>query len=138
MAWNVLGVCDMMSWVEFLLHFYHLVEILLDLESCPVTVRIYLRYQPILSFPLWLKFISFFFSLFLYLSWIIYCKCRGNNKNWNTMLGIWLEEKLLESIVKNTVESGIVSSRRCPRVFLHIGLKFTSDREDFFAEFCIF
>ena len=30
-----------------------------------------------------------------------------------------------------------MSSRRCPKVFLHIGLKFTFDREELFVEMCI-
>ena len=37
-------------------------------------------------------------------------------------------------IVKHTGESAIVSSRRRPIVFLHLGLKFTSDREDLLVE----
>ena len=46
------------------------------------------------------------------------------------MLGIGLEEILLVSIVKHAGESAIVSSRRFPREFLQIELKFPSDRED--------
>ena len=54
------------------------------------------------------------------------------------MIGFLLEEKLLASIVKKTEDSCIVSSRRFPIVFLHLGLKFTSDREDLLFEMCIF
>ena len=42
------------------------------------------------------------------------------------------------SIVKHTGESVIVSSRRCPRKILHIGLKTPSGREDFLVEVYIF
>ena len=38
------------------------------------------------------------------------------------------EEILLEIIVKHTGESSIVSKRKCPIVFLQIGLKLLSDR----------
>ena len=65
------------------------------------------------------------------------CCCRGTNKKLTTMQGIGLEEIFLVSIVKNTGESDMVSSRICPRLFLHIGLKFTSDREYFLVEMCI-
>ena len=44
------------------------------------------------------------------------------------------EEKTLVIIVKHTVESSIVSSKIFPRVFLHLGLKFPSDREGFLVE----
>ena len=44
------------------------------------------------------------------------------------MQGIGLEEIILAIIVNNTRDSAIVSSRICPRVLLHIGLKFTSNR----------
>ena len=53
------------------------------------------------------------------------------------MLGIGLEEKILERIVKNTGDSAIVFSRIFPRVFLHIKLKFTFDGEELFVEMCI-
>ena len=53
------------------------------------------------------------------------------------MLGVVLEEILLVSTVKHTVESSIVSSRICPRVFTYLGLKFPSDKEDFFVEIYI-
>ena len=53
------------------------------------------------------------------------------------MLGLGLKEKLFVRIVKNTGELAIVSSERFPRVFLHIGLKFTYNREDFLVEICI-
>ena len=43
------------------------------------------------------------------------------------MWGLGLEEIILVSTVKYTAESAIVSSRRFPRVFIHIGLKFPSD-----------
>ena len=50
------------------------------------------------------------------------------------MLGIGLEEILLVTIVNNTLESDIVSRKRFPRVFLRLGLKFPSYREDFLVE----
>ena len=45
---------------------------------------------------------------------------------------------LLVIIVKRARESAIVSSRRVPRVFLPLGLKFSSDRENFHVEMYIF
>ena len=54
------------------------------------------------------------------------------------MLGLGLEEKLLAKIVNNTREPDMVSRWRCPRVFFHIGMKFTSDREDSFVEMSTF
>ena len=48
-----------------------------------------------------------------------------------------MEETLLLIIVNHTVELAIVSSIRCTRVFLHLGMKFTSDREDFLVEMYI-
>ena len=53
------------------------------------------------------------------------------------MQGIVSEDILLVGIVKHTGWSAIVSSRICPRVFLHLGLKFPSDREDFLVGMCI-
>ena len=40
-------------------------------------------------------------------------------------------------IVNHTGDSSIVSIRICTRVFIHIGLKFISDREDFLVEIYI-
>ena len=40
--------------------------------------------------------------------------------------------------VNNTGYSSTESSRKLPRVFLQIILKFNSDREDFLDEICIF
>ena len=40
-------------------------------------------------------------------------------------------------IVNNIAESAIVSSRICTGVFLHLGLKLPSDREDFLVEMWI-
>ena len=48
-----------------------------------------------------------------------------------------MEEIILLRIVKNIGESAITSSTRCTRVFFQIGLKFPSDREDFFVEMYI-
>ena len=48
-----------------------------------------------------------------------------------------MEEILLVSIVNHTVNSVIVYSRICPRVFIHIGMEFPSDREDLLVEMCI-
>ena len=42
------------------------------------------------------------------------------------------------SIVNHTEESAIVTSRRCPRLFLQLALKFPSDGEDFLVEMNIF
>ena len=46
--------------------------------------------------------------------------------------------QLLEKVVKHTGESAIVSSRICPRVFIQLGMKFTSDRDDLLVEMRIF
>ena len=40
MAWNVLGVCAMSSWVDFLKHCYNLVDLVLDLELWSTTLVI--------------------------------------------------------------------------------------------------
>ena len=40
-------------------------------------------------------------------------------------------------IVNHAGDSAIVASRICPRVFLHLGLKFCSSREDFLVEMYI-
>ena len=48
-----------------------------------------------------------------------------------------MEEILLVSIVNHTGNSVIVYSRICPRVFIHIGMEFPSDREDLLVEMCI-
>ena len=53
------------------------------------------------------------------------------------MQGLGSEEILLVSTVNNTGESAIVSSRIFPRVFIHLGLKFASDREDLLVEMCM-
>ena len=53
------------------------------------------------------------------------------------MRGIELEEILLIITVNHTGYSAIVSITVCSRVFIHIRLKFTSDREDFLAEIYI-
>ena len=45
-----------------------------------------------------------------------------------------MKEIILTRIAKHTVDSDIVFSRRCPRVFIHPGLKFTYDREYFLVE----
>ena len=49
-----------------------------------------------------------------------------------------MEEIISVIIVSHTRESAIVSSRRCPIVFLQLGLKFPSDREYFLVEIYIF
>ena len=49
-----------------------------------------------------------------------------------------LEDIILVIIVNNTRESATVSSRIRPRVFLQIGIKFPSDREDFYFGMYIF
>ena len=48
-----------------------------------------------------------------------------------------MEYKLLVIIVNHSGYSTIVSSRICTRLFLHIGLKSPSDREDSLVEMCI-
>ena len=54
------------------------------------------------------------------------------------MLWIGLEDILLVGILNNNGESAIISSRRYKRLFLHLGLIFTSDREDFISKMYIF
>ena len=53
------------------------------------------------------------------------------------MLGLGLEEISLVRIVNHDGDSAMVSSGICPRVFLLLGLKFHSDREEFLVEMCI-
>ena len=53
------------------------------------------------------------------------------------MLELGLEEIILVRIVKHSGESSIVSSKRFPRVFLQLGLKFLSDKEYFHVEIYI-
>ena len=48
-----------------------------------------------------------------------------------------LEFIILVSTVNHTGESAIESSRRCLRLFLHIGQTFPSDKEDLFVK-CVF
>ena len=64
----------------------------------------------------------------LYIAWHCACQCRGTKINGTTMWGLGLEDILLVSIVKHTGDSVIVSSMIFPRVFIHIGMEFTSDR----------
>ena len=49
-----------------------------------------------------------------------------------------MEDILFVIIVNHTVESDILSTRIHQILFLQLGLKFTSDREDVFFEMCIF
>ena len=77
-------------------------------------------------------------TLFLSLSWHFYCQCRETNKNGTTMWGFGLEEILLLIIFKHVGESAIVYSSICPRVFLHLGMKFPYDRKDLLVEIFIF
>ena len=48
-----------------------------------------------------------------------------------------MEHIVLLSIVKHTGESAIVCSRTCPILYVYIGMKVTSDREDFHVEMYI-
>ena len=73
--------------------------------------------------------------LSFYLAWI--CACKGIRKNGTTTWGIELEHIVLLRIVNHTGESAIVYSRTCPRLYVHIGMKVTSDREDFHVEMYI-
>ena len=146
MAWNVLGVCTMSSWLESLSHCYHMVDLVLDLESW---------YTNLVSGSQWILeeiwgSIQFYVLLFAYnllvavctllisLSWSFSCQCRGTNKNVTTMWGLVLEETLSVIIWNHTVESDIVSSKIYPIECIHLGLNFTSDKEDFLVEMCIF
>ena len=72
-----------------------------------------------------------FCYLFLSLAWNCACQCTGTKRNGTTKWGLVLEYIILVSTVNQTVESATVSIRIFLIVFLHIGLKFTSDREDF-------
>ena len=56
---------------------------------------------------------------------------------WNNHVRLGLEEIILVIELNHTGQSSIVCSRRCPIVFLHIGLKFSSDREYLLVEMCI-
>ena len=49
----------------------------------------------------------------------------------------WIGIKMLVSIVNHAGESAMVYSRICSILFLHLGMKFTSDREDLLIEMFI-
>ena len=135
----------MRSWIEFLLHFYHLVDILLYLESCSTTLvldnwrileDIWGSIQFYVSLCAWNLLVAVYphpLSLSCHFS----CQCRETNKNGTTMWGIVLADILLVIIIKHTEESAIVFSRIFPILFLRLGLKFISDREYFLVEMCI-
>ena len=53
------------------------------------------------------------------------------------MCGLGLENILLFSILNQTGDSFIVYSRISPRIFIQLGLKLLSDREDFLVEMYI-
>ena len=136
MEWNVLGVFAISSLVEFLWHCYHLVDILLDLESWSTTIV--LDRQQIVE-DIWSS-IKFYVllcawnllvsicTLFLSLSWYFSCQCIGTNKSGTNMWGLGWWEILLVIIVNHTGYSAIVFSRKYPRLFLQLRLKFPSDR----------
>ena len=145
MVWNVLGTFVMIYQVLFILHWYHLVDVLLDLESCYTTLA--LDKQWILE-EIWgsIQFYVLFctwnllFSvcpLFLSLSSNFPCQCTGNKKNETNMWGLGLKEVLLVIILKHSGESAIVSSKIRLRVFIHLGLKFPSDRETLLVKMVI-
>ena len=128
-----------------MLHWYHLVEILLYLGSWSTTIVLGRKW---ISKEIWgsNKFYVLLCdwnvlvtvcTLFLSLSWHFSCQCGGTNKNGTTTWGLGLEEKLLVRILKHTGESSIVSMRRCPWVCFKLGLKFTSDKENFLIKMCI-
>ena len=101
-----------------------------------VNIRIWVSIQFYVLLCVW-YFLVDVCPFFLSLSWNCSCKCIGTNTNVTTMWGIALEDILLVSILKHIGESDILYSRICTRVFIHLGLKFTSDREDFLVEMCI-
>ena len=75
--------------------------------------------------------------LSLSLSWHFSCQCGGTNKNGTTMLDLGLEAILLVSILNHIGGSYIVYSRSFPRLFIHLGLKIISNKEDFLVEMCV-
>ena len=58
-------------------------------------------------------------------------------KKGTTMWGLVLEEIILVIVFNHTGESFMVSSRRCSRLFLQLGLRFPSVRGDFLVEIYI-
>ena len=137
-------MCAMISWLELLWHFYHMVYILLELESWSTTLVLGRQWilkeiWGIILFYVFLcawNFLVDFFPILLYLSWHFSCQCRGTNKNGTNDWGLVLE-KLLVSTVNNTGELAIVSSRSCQILFIQLKLKFPSNRGDFLVEMCI-
>ena len=122
-----------------------MIKILLDLESWYTTLVLNRKW--ILE-EIWgsIQFHVFLFAwnllvsvcpLFLSLYWHFSCQCRGSNKNGTTRWGIGSEDILSVSILNHTGESSIVSIRICPRVFLHLVMKFPSDREELLVEMYI-
>ena len=79
-----------------------------------------------------------FCLLFLSLAWNFPCRYTVTKINGTTVLYIGLEVIILVGGVKHTGESIIDSSRKFPRVFPHIGLKFPSDRGELLIEMCFF
>ena len=94
-----------------------------------VNITRYLGKHLILYFTLYLKFLCCsllpFTPPLLKLCLPVY---RSQNK-WNYPMRDWIGRYNIT--VKQTGDSSIVSSRKSPRVFLQIGLKFTPGREDF-------
>ena len=122
-----------------------MVELLIDLISWSTTL---VFGRQLISEYIWLSIQFYAFlcawnllvvvcTCFLSFAWNCDCKCRVTKINVTTMWGVGLEEIILVSILNHTRYPYIVSSRRCTRVFLQIGMKNISDREDFHVEMYI-
>ena len=140
MDWNISDVYSMRSWVEYIQHLYHMVDILLDLVSCYTTLVLGRQWIPedilgsIQIYDLlcaW-NFLVVVCPLFLSLAWHFVCQYAGTKINVTTIWGLGLEVIIVIRIVnhtEDTASSGIIT-----RLFLQIEPKFTSDKEYFLFE----
>ena len=84
-----------------------------------------------------LNFVVAVCTLFLSLAWHYAYQCIVTKINGTIMWGPGLGDILLVIIVNYTGDSAIFPNRICPRLFIHIGLKFPYDREYFLVEMYI-
>ena len=119
-----------------------MVDFLLWLKSWFVTLvlgrqwiskYIWVRIQFYVFLCAWILW-AFFCPLFLSIDWHFACQCVETKINGTTIWGIVLEVIISASTLNHSGESELDSSSICPKVFIHIELKITSDREYFLVE----
>ena len=117
----------------------------MELESCYTTLVLGSQW---LSEEIWgnIKIYAFLCSwnflvaiciLLLSIGFHFSCRFIVTRRNGSNMCGLGLGDILLVITVNHTGESYKVSSGGFPRLFLHLGLKFTSDREYFLVKMYI-